>query len=67
MNDYIEYAEIGGIEGLEEYLQFRAEQEGILAAENAWLIAAESPTAEDEAFARWEMDRGCWMDRQSGY
>lgn len=70
MNDFIDYEVAGGPEGIDEYWEHRAWVEmnrAELAAENAWLYAAEAATAEDEAFEVWEMGRGCYVDPQSGY
>lgn len=68
MNDYIEYADIGGPEGIDLYDKYENEiYAAERAAENAWLIAAESPTNDDLAFEAWEMGRGCYLDPQSGY
>ena len=68
-NDYQAYEARGGwsylftAQELSEYEQHEAEA----AAENAWLVAAESPTNDDLAFEQWERDRGCYLDPQSGY
>ena len=65
--DYVAYEQVGGIEGIREMDCWEYEQAGIRAAENAWLVAAEAKTWEDEAFEEWELERGCAMDPQSGY
>ena len=66
--EYKEYADFGGPEGIDAYDAAEAEQfEAIARAENAWLVAAEASTPEDEAFEAWERGRGCHMDPQSGY
>ena len=64
-NDYAEYSDLGGPEGIEEYYQWKDQQRGELAAENAWLHAAEA--GYDDGFEQWEMERGCYLDPQSGY
>lgn len=43
-----------------------AEQNAEIDAENAWLRAAEAPTAADYAFEMWEAQR-CAFDPQGGY
>ena len=42
------------------------QQQGEIDAENAWLRAAEAPTADDYAFEEWEAQR-CFNDPQGGY
>lgn len=65
MQDFLDYEAIGGPEGLDEYVVYLAQCKAEQEAERAWLYAAEAPI--DDGFEQWEMDRGCWMDPQSGY
>ena len=43
-----------------EYQLFKLENDGEGAAEEAWLRAAEAPTADDLAFEAWERGRGVY-------
>ena len=59
---YNEYEALGGAEGIDEYLDYLADQSAFDSERDFY-----GYDAEQEAFEKWEMDRGCYLDPQSGY
>ena len=65
--DYSVYEMVGGAEGIDAYNEAEAMADDAAgeAEDRAWAALYES--GEDDGFEKWEMERGCHLDPQSGY